>query len=224
MKKVYYYLAASIFITLFLVSCDSSLLDTISPQTIQKVPSTKDNGVTLNEPAKVDICHYAHSGKYIRISVSQQGLNGHRHHEKDILNFDKDGDGFPVKNECNINFRDDGKWDLDDTDPNVTDGRKKCDFSSNIVGHYVDSNFEFDFTITKQGDIFVGSGYGTGGGFGQFDFNFTINSIDDNGEFVSSFVVDKQTIKFNGTLNCDNSTMILNIFDKTVEVNIYYAR
>jgi len=224
MKKVYYFLSISAFFTLFLVSCDSSLLGIASPQIIQKVASNKDNGVLLDEPAKIDICHYTSSGKYVTLSISQQGLNGHRHHVNDVLDFDKDGDGFPVKNECNINFRDDGKWDLDDTDPNVTDGEKKCDFSSNIVGHYVDDNFQFDFTITKEGDIFVGSGYGTGGGFGQFDFNFTIDSIDENGTFVSYFVVDKQTIIFSGTLNCENNTMTLNIFDTSVILVITYVR
>jgi len=122
MKKVNYFISIIMILTLFLITYNSSLQDNVSTELIQKTVSNKDSSVLLEPTSKIDICHYASSGRYVRISVSQQGLNGHRHHKRDVLNFDKDGDGYPVKNECNMNFRDDGKWDLDDNDPTITDG------------------------------------------------------------------------------------------------------
>lgn len=102
----------SLFLATLVYSCSTDPIEESIEATYLSKSTNK------KKKTKVEICHYdPGSNSYVSLSISLNGLNGHSNHNNDIINFDMDGDGYPVENECGINFREDGLWDCDDNDP-----------------------------------------------------------------------------------------------------------
>lgn len=119
MKKINYFFSLAILLAFFSISCEDSIYELEPIETNSESQIADSN----RKKMKIEICHYDEStNSYVRLSISENGLNGHQKHAKDIINFDADGDGYPVENECGINFREDGLWDCDDTDANLNPG------------------------------------------------------------------------------------------------------
>ena len=116
MRNYSYLLTSGVFCALFFVSCSVEEIDEISFEADQTF-SSKIESESKKGKSKIEICHYnKETNSFERISISENGLNGHKNHKHDILVFDADGDGYPIENECGINFREDGLWDCDDSD------------------------------------------------------------------------------------------------------------
>lgn len=119
MRNYSYLLTVSVFCALFFISCSVDEIDDISFEADQAYLS-KTKSENKKEKSKIEICHYNEdTNSFDRISISVNGLNGHKNHKNDILVFDLDGDGYPTENECGINFREDGLWDCNDSDADL---------------------------------------------------------------------------------------------------------
>lgn len=121
--KIFNYFTSIVVLFAFITwSCESTHFDNGNyPDFSSKIDSkVNSKSKSDNKPAKVEICHYDEvTNTYVKLVISENGLNGHHNHPNDIINFDVDGDGYPVFNECGINFRADGLWDCDDTNANL---------------------------------------------------------------------------------------------------------
>ncbi|SHI66751.1 hypothetical protein [Algibacter luteus] len=115
MRNNSYLLSFSVFLALFSFSCSVEEVDEFSFET-EETFTSKISSESKKGKSKIEICHYNEgTNSFERISISENGLNGHKNHKNDILVFDIDGDGYPAENDCGINFREDGLWDCDDS-------------------------------------------------------------------------------------------------------------
>jgi hypothetical protein len=163
MKNYSYFLPFGLLCVLFFASCSIEEIDETSFD-IEQTLSSKSDSNDKKANTKIEICHYNEGTNSLeRISVSINAINGHSNHKNDILVFDNDEDGYPAENECGINFRADGLWDLDDNDPTIQD---ELDCFSHIIGQYSASKhqvgkdgedilFELDFTVSMEGDDYI---------------------------------------------------------------------
>ena len=116
MNKYSYFLPVCVFCALVFVSCSVEEIVETNLDFDQTL-SSKGQSDGKKGNSKVEICHYNEgTNSFHRISISENGLAGHKNHKNDILVFDEDGDGYPAENECGINFREDGLYDCDDSD------------------------------------------------------------------------------------------------------------
>lgn len=231
MKNYSYFLPIGLLATFFFVSCSVEEIDETSFDVDQTLLSESNTNSTKGN-TKIDICHYNQGTNSLeRISIPINALNGHYNHKNDILAFDNDEDGFPVENECGINFRADGLWDLDDNDPTIQD---ELDCFSHIIGHYSASKhqvgregqdifFELDFSVTKEGDDYmIQNGkliqtttnlLGTITNLKEFDVNLNIHSVNEMYAKFYSFRFDENypINSGSGYYSCDVITIMIGI-------------
>jgi hypothetical protein len=234
MKNYSYFLPIGLLAAFLFVSCSVEEIDIIDETSFdvdQTLSSNRSSDNTKGN-SKIDICHYNKGTNSLeRITISINALSAHDKHEKDIINFDDDGDGYPVENECGINFRADGLWDLDDNDPTIQD---ELDCFSHIIGHYSaskhqlnkdgeDISFELDFTVLEEGeDYFIRNGkliqiktnlLGVITSHKEFDVNLKIHSVNEMSPKNYSFRFDENypIDSGSGYYSCDVITITIGI-------------
>lgn len=234
MKNYSYFLPFGLLCVLFFASCSVEEMDELDEASFDadQVLLSQSRSNSSKGHSKIDICHYNEgTNSHERISISMNAINGHINHKNDIIDFDNDKDGFPCFNECGINFRDDGLWDLDDNDPTIQD---ELDCFSHIIGHYSASKhqvnkdgedifFELEFTVSEEGDdYFVKNGkliqtktnlLGVVVNHKEYDIDLDIHSVNEMSPKLYSFRFDENypINSGSGLYYCDAITISIGI-------------
>ncbi len=155
MKKFYYLAAGIVMILVTIMACEKSSVGVDEVQTLSK------EEVLLSRPAdKVDVCHWDdgwvddayvdgelvpahqdHDPQWITINISENALDAHLNHGD---NFDGDGDGINVCNDCDdtkLPYSPEGIWTI-----------HKLNTEYNVDGDYIVDIVSFD------GSVFSGTG------------------------------------------------------------------